>query len=55
MKVEIKIYSLLFPNTEERLFEQYLAVIGGAAIIIVYAVLLADQRGVWSILPGAGF
>lgn len=48
-------YLLLFPNTEERLFEQYLAVIGGAAIIVVYAVLLADQRGVWNILPDVGF
>ena len=48
-------YSLRFPNIGERLFEQYIAVIGGAAIIVVYAVLLADQRGVWNILPGAGF
>ena len=47
-------YLLLFPKTDERLFEQYLAVIGGAAIILVYAVLLADKWGVWDILPGVG-
>ena len=48
-------YLLLFPKTDERLFEQYLAVIGGSAIIAVYALLLADKWGVWNILPGAGF
>ena len=48
-------YLLLFPNTEERLFEQYVAVIGGAAIIGVYAVLLANKWGVWSILPSTRF
>jgi hypothetical protein len=40
-------YLLLFPDTEQRLFDQWLSVAMGAIIILVYAGLLAHKWLGW--------